>query len=158
MVTLNLTIIDTLSASVTVAGNTLTAQPAGGTYQWLDCDNNYSAITGETNQSFTATTNGIYAVEVTVTPCVDTSNCHAVSIVGLEEGFINQLNLYPNPTTGMLWVVGVSGIVSVYDVYGRLVLTTESNELDLSTSADGIYFLHLVDNKGSLYVGRVVKE
>jgi hypothetical protein len=68
------------------------------------------------------------------------------------------ISLQPNPTTGIIRIVGASGVVSVYDVYGRLVLTTESYELDLSTSADGIYFVHLIDNKGNLYVGRVLKE
>jgi len=64
VVTLNL-IIDTVDISVSVADPSITANASGASYQWLDCDNNFTAIAGETAQSFTATANGNYAVEIT---------------------------------------------------------------------------------------------
>jgi hypothetical protein len=157
VVTLDLT-IDTVDIGITFAGPTLTANATSASYQWLDCDNNYTPIAGETNQSFTATTNGSYAVAVTQNNCTDTSGCASVTVVGLLETRKNKLQLYPNPTTGILTIDGAIRKAEVYDIYGRLVRTTENNQLDLSASADGIYFVHVIDTHGNLYVGRVVKE
>src|SRR5690606_31345386 len=72
LVTLNLT-INTVNTTITNSSPTLTANQAGANYRWLDCDNNYAVISGEVNQSYTATGNGNFAVEITLNSCVDTS-------------------------------------------------------------------------------------
>ena len=74
--------IDTGIAS---AGATLTVNETGAVYQWVDCDNGNAAISGETNQSFTATTTGNYAVVVTVNNCSDTSSCTLVDFTSVDE-------------------------------------------------------------------------
>jgi hypothetical protein len=68
------------------------------------------------------------------------------------------VNLFPNPTTGNLTIEGAEGMVTVYDIYGRLVLVTNTNTLDISNAADGIYFVRVLDEQGKVYVGKVVKE
>ena len=147
-----------LTASVSTIGYILSAEPAGATYQWLDCDNNYAPIAGETNQSFTATTSGNYAVEVTQNNCTDTSTCETVTVVGLQETKKSELLLYPNPTTGILTIEGAEGIASVYDIYGRLVLTANTNTLDISNAAMGIYFVRVLDEQRKVYVVKILKE
>ncbi|MCE9538994.1 MAG: FG-GAP repeat protein [Bacteroidetes bacterium] len=57
-------------------GSTLTATTSGDSYQWLNCDNGNSIITGEVSQYYTAETNGNYAVILTENGCTDTSNCY----------------------------------------------------------------------------------
>jgi len=59
----------------------------GASYQWLDCNNNFSEIFGETNQVFSPASNGSYAVEVTALGgvCSDTSTCTTISVIGLDE-------------------------------------------------------------------------
>ncbi len=66
--------------------------------------------------------------------------------------------IYPNPTTGILTIEGVEGIASVYDIYGRLVLTTKTNTLDISQAARGIYFVRVLDEEGKVYSQKVVKD
>ncbi len=78
--------------------------------------------------------------------------------VGLAEQQPNKLTLYPNPTTGILTIEGAQGTVTVYDIYGRLVLTTKTNTLDISNTAMGIYFVRVIDGQGNVYVGKIVKE
>ena len=160
VVTLNLTVLTpgNFTASITPVGYILTAQPSGGSYQWLDCDNNYAPIAGEINQSFTATSSGNYAAEVTLGSCTDTSDCESVTVVGLAETKKSELLLYPNPTSGILTIKGAEGIASVYDIYGRLVLSANTNKLDISHTADGIYFVRVLDEQGMVYVGKVLKE
>ncbi|HHZ65695.1 MAG TPA: hypothetical protein EYN51_09415, partial [Flavobacteriales bacterium] len=90
IVTLNLT-INTVNSSVTQTGVLLTADEAGANYQWLNCPG-MTAITGATNQEYTATANGNYAVIVTNNGCSDTSACYTVSAVGIiENDFGNNL-------------------------------------------------------------------
>jgi hypothetical protein len=74
--------ISSLSLSTTVNGSTITSDDAGMTYQWLDCDNSYAVIPGETNQSYTPAGGGNYAVEVTDGACTDTSACQWVCYPG----------------------------------------------------------------------------
>jgi hypothetical protein len=49
-------------------------------------------------------------------------------------------------------------MVTIYDIYGRLVLTANTHTLDISNAADGIYFVRVTDKQGRVYVGKVVKE
>ena len=107
------TCIDTAQVTVTVnplpdvtvsqSGIALTAQNVnvGITYQWVDCNNSFAALSGETNQTFTATNNGSYAVIINENGCADTSTCYNVTSVGIiENDFGNKLIIYPNPTNG----------------------------------------------------------
>jgi len=71
--------------TVTSVGTLLTANEVNATYQWLDCDNGNAAIMGETNQSYTPTLTGNYAVELTVGNCVDTSACFLVDFTGIID-------------------------------------------------------------------------
>lgn len=101
VVTLDLTINVVSDLSTTINGATITANNDSATYQWLDCDNNFAPISGATAKSFTATTNGNYAVELTENGCVDTSACVNINNVDLNElDFSETFQLYPNPTNG----------------------------------------------------------
>ena len=157
VVTLDLTIV-AFTATVSVSGNTLTAQPSGGSYQWLDCDGGYALIAGETNNNYTPTSSGNYAVAIDYGVCKDTSDCESVTLVGLQENKQSELHLLPNPTTGILTIEGAEGIASIYDIYGRMVLSANTNTLDISKAAMGIYFVRVLDEQGKVYVAKVVKE
>jgi len=71
--------------SVTQTGPMLTSDQSAATYQWIDCDNNNAPISGETNQSYTPTVTGNYAVEVTVNGCTSVSECVLVDFAGIDE-------------------------------------------------------------------------
>ena len=84
-VTISLTVLPTIDVTLTSVGAILTSNEAGATYQWLDCDNGNAIIAAETNQSYTATVTGNYAVLITVNGCSDTSSCELVDFTGIEE-------------------------------------------------------------------------
>ena len=129
-------------------GITISATATEVTYQWLDCDNNYAVINGETEQSFTPTNNGNYAVEITDNGCVDTSDCVAITTVNLDEinGDIG-VSIYPNPTTGLFHVKGnVVLDVVVHDAMGRAILFSKKNKehlIDLSNQGKGVYLVQV---------------
>jgi hypothetical protein len=55
---ITITVTSLPDVTVTNASGTLTANQAGATYQWIDCNNNNAPIAGATSQSFTPTTSG----------------------------------------------------------------------------------------------------
>jgi len=91
IITINL-VIETVDTSVTVSPDTtsLAANASGATFQWLDCNNGFSPIAGETSQTFNSIGNGSYAVEVTQNGCVDTSACYA------KNSCFASYSLYPD--------------------------------------------------------------
>lgn len=64
-----------VDGTVTAVGTTITANQASASYQWVDCNNGNAPIPGATSQSYTATANGSYAVEVTALGCTVLSAC-----------------------------------------------------------------------------------
>jgi hypothetical protein len=98
IITINLTINST-DASVTNSSPTLTANATGATYQWLDCNKNFTKINNAKSRTYVANSNGNYAVEVTQNGCIDTSLCINLSNVQiLENTFGTSVKLFPNPT------------------------------------------------------------
>ncbi len=151
VVTLNLsvTVVDT---TVVVSGDTLTVQQSNATYQWLDCNNNMSPISGATAQSYVATASGSYAVQVTYMGCVATSGCHVVVMSGLAE--VERtfgMKVYPNPTRGTLYVeTDRRGAYEfrLYDLLGkeywrRRTYIDGRYAIHLGEVAKGIYFLEI---------------
>lgn len=60
--------------------------------------------------------------------------------------------IYPNPTSKMLKIASEENLdVSIFDKMGRLVLTTDKKEIDISDLSDGIYIVRLN------YDGKVIK-
>lgn len=121
------------------------------TYQWLDCDNNFAAIPGATNATFSPINNGSYALEVNFNGCTDTSDCISVSTIGLGE--INEtygIHCYPNPTKDHL-TISRSGDetmnISLLDMNGKYLQGWEKQSeeftLNLSHLSSGIYTLQL---------------
>ena len=166
VVTLNLT-INTVDATANQSGDiNIEANTSGATYQWLDCNDNYSEINGETNQQFTATANGDYAVEVTMNGCADTSNCYTVTTIGIiENSFDSQLVVYPNPTIGNFTIdLGAtynSVSVTISDVKGKLIQSNtfkDSQLLDLNLSEpNGVYLLK-IESESNKAIIRILKK
>jgi len=150
-----------------LSGNTLVAGALNVSYQWLDCSNNYSIITNDTNRIFRPETSGIYAVEITSNGCVDTSACYPITVVGISENQLsNNLAVFPNPTNSNV-TLSLGGLYSafttqVYNVHGMLINESTHQsatqvEVELGDSK-GIYFIHLITSNGEKVVRKVVKN
>ncbi len=158
LITINLT-VNTVNTNVTQAGPTLTAGAAGAVYQWLDCDNNFAIIPGETNSSYTATTNGNYAVSVTENSCTDTSVCLTVTGIGLVEISANNVRIFPNPANKELIINSTYTVesINVYDQLGQIVITSNSTKLNVAKLETGVYLVKIVTSGGTA-VKRFVKK
>lgn len=158
VITLDLTVID-LDSSVNVVNETITAVETGVNYVWIDCGNGNAAIPGETGQSFTATSNGEYAVIVSDNGCSDTSACVTINSLGVKEVIQNvKVDVFPNPSTGVFQIQFGDQIdgelwVELTDMKGRTVFSEQYKTVGTSISVDarnaepGVYFLVIHSEK-----------
>jgi PKD repeat protein len=145
--------VNSADADVSINGNELSAVTAGQSYRWLDCDNSYNFL-GETNQTYTASSSGNYALEATRNSCVDTSDCENIIITFTENysEINNGIELTPNPTTRFVnlgFSEELSNVtVEILNTKGHIVSTMNYNSLsdlqiDLSEFTSGVYVLNL---------------
>ncbi len=143
-----------INTGASQTGSVLSADSAGYTYQWLDCDNGNAVIPGETNQTFTPTIGGNYAVEITDNGCVDTSAC-LTSTVGINELNNQKFVMYPNPSIdGMFTITTNNAIVqiNVIDAVGRAIqLQADPNSglVDGSSLAPGKYIVRVTTKENT---------
>jgi len=140
----------------------LTASTSASTYSWSD-----GATTMTT--AVTPTTTTTYTVTVTELGCsadafvtVTVSNCN-----GVKELVANGINVYPNPTNGILNIAISSELagntsIEVYDAIGKLViketLSTEITAINTTKLTDGIYVFKVINNNQAIKIGKIVKQ
>jgi len=151
-----------IDVTTTTTDFTIEATATGLSYQWVDCDDNFAPISGETNQSFMATANGNYAVIIIDGACSDTSDCVAISTIGLDVLNSLSVSTYPNPVNDILTIEAVEQRfnVKVFNLEGK-VLSTHfhvDGKLEVNTSAwsNGIYTI-LVSNETTTRAIKIVK-
>jgi uncharacterized repeat protein (TIGR01451 family) len=166
LVLTNLT-INSVDSKTTLSGATISSSQTGAAYQWLDCDSASSIILSETNQSYTATQNGEYAVEVSQNGCMDTSFCVSITTLGITENSLADVfKIYPNPTAGNITIAfdeNQSQIQArVLSITGQELAThnaSNTNTLQFDfEAAKGIYFVEITTETRGTSVVRVVKQ
>ena len=62
---------------------------------------------------------------------------------------VNSINIYPNPSTGMLSIKSKEVIekIVITNVVGEVVLTTNLKQLDITSQPNGIYFVEVFTSK-----------
>jgi uncharacterized delta-60 repeat protein len=160
-------VINTVDISVAVANATLTSNAPGAAYQWVDCNNNYAPIAGETSQSFTALVSGSYALIITESSCTDTSACYAVVVTGVTENVSGQpFTLYPNPARDAVTIESAMPLqdagVKIISLTGQVVLAQDNLSgmrvtINIASLPAGVYFAEL-SGSGNISRQRFVKE
>ncbi len=141
-----------LNSSVSISGNTLSALQNGASYQWIDCDNGNAPISGATSQTFTPTTSGNYAVEITFNGCTGLSNCNTVCLinssvtvngntltatqVGANYQWLDcdDFNEPISGATAQSFTPTVSGNYAVFISYGACNLSSACTAITIGTS------------------------
>jgi len=160
-ITTTITVNAPVNVATTVSEITIIAIADNASYLWMNCANN-QAISGETNQSYTATANGEYGVIVTQNNCSDTSACVTIDNVGLEE---NEwiVKLFPNPATEEINIetTEIMKFIRIFDFSDKLVAEKEVKSNATSFTVEniikGIYFLQVNTSNASKII-RFVKE
>ena len=159
----------TLNGAMTAGSEAITAQgfewkaTVGGTYTVVNATGatmsyyltGLTPNTSYTFKAFATTASGTtYGEEKTFT----------TEPVGIENHEMNNVVVYPNPTSGVVQIKNEEWrmeSVEVYDAYGKLLNTMIVNDhtvtLDLSGYATGTYFVRVTTERG-VVTKRVVKN
>ena len=148
-----------ITASISQNGNSLTANPANGNAPYT-----YTWNTGETTQTITPSTGGSYSVEIEdANGCMSAPIAHILTLsTGLEgSDYINELNIYPNPSEDVFTITFNSEkaqkyTLSVLNVLGEVLYTEKltdfigiySKQVSLSNYSKAVYFLEIETNEG----------
>lgn len=166
VVVTNLDVQPQVNIVATQAGVTFNANSIIADYQWVDCDNSFSEISGATSQSYTATENGHYACVITENGCTDTSTCFEADFTGIIENDFSFL-LYPNPAQAHISVVLSNpfqeSTLIIKDIHGRQIQVVNISDksefqFDISQFVKGIYVLVLVDSEGKISERKFIVE
>ena len=152
------------NAGVTKDGTTLTAieNATGTTYQWLDCDNNNYPINGATEQSYTPSVSGSYAVNVTNSNgCSAISECMYVGTLGVENMALSNTVLYPNPADYVLNIETSLNVktIRIINMAGQNVLKKQNNSKSISVAGlpAGLYIIEITTEQG-MWRGKFLKK
>ncbi|WP_456460232.1 T9SS type A sorting domain-containing protein [Reichenbachiella sp.] len=152
-----------INNSLDVSENIISAIQTDASYQWLDCNDNLSVISGKTEQSFEPQISGQYAVEITYKGCTSISSCENIEVLGvIESSFDHQIILYPNPTQGLLIVefnhLIEGATIEIRNISGQLleeyqIQNTQSHQVNLDYPR-GTYLINITseDKRAQLKV------
>ncbi|MFH2143441.1 MAG: T9SS type A sorting domain-containing protein [Bacteroidota bacterium] len=148
--------VNFVDVSVTENGISLIANTIGASYQWIDCNNGNVPISGEINQTFTATEDGVYAVIINDGTCVDTSDCYTITGVNVCGGSeILNISVFPNPSKGIFTINGTDILkIEIIDESGRRIRYFNMNEVnenrfDITDLKSGIYVIKIITNSNT---------
>ena len=159
------TIDDTITNNATFL--TSNEDSSSATYQWVDCDNANSPISNETNKNFTPATSGNYAVQITVSGCTLMSNCVAFNVLGVNDYQLENLRMFPNPTTDVIKLSGFSSDVTqvntkLISITGKEIfnkkLNVNKSEINTVDLPSGVYFLEVGVSSNTKKTFKVVKQ
>ncbi len=160
------TVCDTLMVDLTSYLGTF---DMGGT--WIDV-NATGALSGNMFNAYAVAKNASYTFQYTggIGGCEDTATITLYvdyCSIGLNEYSKAALVVYPNPTSGLVYVESLrknsqTMVVEVYELSGKLILKknfdgNQKAEMELSNLPDGIYNMKITNDNGSS-IHRIVKQ
>ena len=140
------------SAQITRTGNSLTADPSGVTFNWYECDSQLLQFSSA-EPEFSPTKNGRYYAVISGKDCDTKTDCLDFILSSSEDETLENIALYPSPTTGILNIQSSFDIksITVQDIQGkRRYAETKNNALDVSHLQAGVYFLFIETPIGTI--------
>ena len=78
------------------------------------------------------------------------SDCIDKDYQGVDENIVDNLTVYPNPANEFIHVETNCELqrIDVYDVTGKLMISSTETEINVSDLESGIYFVNILTDKG----------
>ena len=144
------------SPVISLINNMLVANTTSTTLQWFGPRGMIDSATGT---SYHPDTTGLYYVVANNNGCYSApSNKLLVSLLGVGEYDLSKVNVYPNPTKGLLtfdWGAKATTVrLTVYNVNGQGLMYEEviaqtKKTIDLTRFVNGIYYVAIRDEQGN---------
>ena len=145
--TLVLNVLPKPAPSITRTGSDLST----GVYPFYQWYYNGTLISGATSQTYTATANGNYTVQVQGTnDCVGESAPVVITNVGVEELADESFSVFPNPAEGTIYITSEESQyrICLKTLTGKAVAFFENaKELDVSHLSKGMYIVMYSSDK-----------
>ena len=162
----NLTVGNPINTNVNLAGSTLLATQGNASYQWWNCANGGSIIPNATNQFFSPTTSGGYAVVITQNGCSDTSACFDITVIGITENSITNHSVFPNPFTNELsfnFDQNSPEKIEIISGLGMIVKTitfgsSSKTRIETKEFGSGVYYYRCIWPNGETIKGMLIKS
>jgi len=155
--------VTSIDNTVDVNENVISANQVDASYQWLDCNNDFTPITAGNSQTFTATNTGSYAVIITQGSCSDTSSCVPITITGFADIPDYSASIYPNPFSQEINIEIKGGNVGVnfelINPLGKVIsrgILGEKTKLSAFDFTPGVYFIKLEEGE-AIELKRIIK-
>lgn len=82
-------------------------------------------------------------------------------VLGISESLQNQFKVFPNPTRGLI-TISTNEVISeiiVYNALGQKIISIRnSQEIDLSDRASGLYYVNILSEDGNSEVIKIIKK
>ena len=92
--------------------------------------------------------------------CFDSLDLNNQSVLSSTTTDIYNLSIYPNPTKSVLFTEGSEDLISLelFSISGRpLMQVINTNQLDISSFPNGVYFLKVNDGTTSV-IKKIIKQ
>jgi hypothetical protein len=124
---------------------------SGSSYYWVVTNGNILSGQGSGNLQVQWNSQGnglITLIQTSLNGCVDTllMNITILGNVSTHEYYSKSIVAFPNPTRNQVNIGGLNGpvCVEVFDVNGRLLMTTKNKIIDLASFTYGHYVLKVM--------------
>lgn len=164
IVTLDLTINSVSDKNLSIIGSIIYSTNIDASYQWLDCQDDFRAINGATNISYTPTKSGDYAVALTENGCTDTTECINIILVDTEQSNVEpNFTIFPNPANEMVFIdnpENQKGTIDILDLSGKVIQSVDLNNnlmpLDIQNLQSGLLTIRIRTDNG-IAIRHIVK-
>lgn len=149
--------------------NNYVFQNGSGNVSAFQVDLTSASYLGSFNSTFTGQVNGI-AVKDSVFYVSTVNNLHVLklgygSTIGINEGFIENFNIYPNPFVDEVTIefinAGNEAKITITDIFGRKIMTTpsfdNSTTLDMTEEIPGVYYV-TIEQKNLITQKIIIKK
>ncbi|MFV0565502.1 MAG: T9SS type A sorting domain-containing protein [Flavobacteriaceae bacterium] len=82
------------------------------------------------------------------------------SALSMSDKLAANISVYPNPTANFVFINSVEGfeLATVFNSLGQVVMKTESEQLDFSALAKGLYFVKIKNSNNAEITKKIVKN
>jgi hypothetical protein len=155
------TITVAISPSVICTGQQVTITASGAsTYSWSNGGNgSVHVITPSITSTYSVMGTSVGHCSATTTFSVHVDDCTGIK---QQNNSLSSIHVFPNPNTGKFVVnVESDGNLIIQNALGEIIqsisLSKGVNTIDISTQANGVYFLLLRDTNGKNATCRLIK-